>query len=380
MTTMRYIAGIALVLSLLACNKEDIRPTPECTAPDYSTHPRNNEFQDILIRYQRNNQLPGAVVATRTGSGPLWIGATGWANLEWVNPMLPCTPFRTGSISKAFIGTLALMLQEDALLDLDDALAVRLPQVAQRIPQADRITLRMLLNHSSGLVHPSDDNVRYQLRIINDPEGMARLSIQQKLEEYVYDEPLLFQPGQGIHYSNPGYWLMQLVMERATGRTIDQLLAERITGPLALTNTYLARDANDRLARGYNRQGGQLVDVTRYDRADSDSDPAGGIVSTADELIRFGEALFGGQLISPASLAEMKQVSTYPGGPPYAFVYGLGIEVWTTPEGTAGYGKNGTLTGVEANWIYFEQSATSVVIFANYGLGSNKDFIDDLLP
>jgi len=122
------------------------------------------------------------------------------------------------------------------------------------------------------------------------------------------------------------------------------------------------------------------VDVTRYDRADSNNDPAGGIVSTADDLIRFGEALFGGQLISAASLAEMKQVSTYPGGQSPEFVYGLGIEVWETAEGRMGYGKNGTLTGVDANWIHFEDSSTSVVIFTNYGLGSNKDFIDDLYP
>lgn len=380
MNALRYTAALALALSLPACNKEDIRPTPECTAPDYSTHPQHEAFQAILLAYQRNDQLPGALIATRTGSGPLWVGATGWANLEQVNPMLPCTRFRTGSVSKAFIGTLALMLQEDGLIDLDDRLSTRLPEVVGRIPQADRITLRMLLNHSSGLRHPSDDDVHYQLRIINDPEGMARLSIQRKLEEYVYDEDLLFEPGQGIHYSNAGYWLMQLVMERASGRTIDQLLTERITGPLGLVDTYLARGADDRIARGYNKQGAQLVDVTRYDRADSDNDPAGGIVSTAEDLVRFGDALFGGHLINAASLAEMKQVGTYPGGQPPEFVYGLGIETWTTPDGLQGYGKNGTLTGVDANWIHFEGSGTTVVIFTNYGLGSNKDFIDDLVP
>jgi D-alanyl-D-alanine carboxypeptidase len=222
--------------------------------------------------------------------------------------------------------------------------------------------------------------VHYQLRIINDPEGMARLSVQEKLEEYVYDEALLFEPGQGIHYSNAGYWLMQLVMERVSGRTIDQLLADRITGPLGLSDTYLARGADDRIARGYNKQGAQLVDVTRYDRADSDNDPAGGIVSTAADLVRFGEALFGGELISAASLAEMKQVSTYPGGQPSEFVYGIGIETWVTPDGRQGYGKNGTLTGVDANWVHFEDSGTTEVIFTNYGLGSNKDFIDDLVP
>lgn len=380
MRTIRISATIALILGLLSCNKEDIRPTPLCTAPDYSGHPRNAEFQDILTSYQQNGQLPGALFATRTMSGPLWIGATGSANLEEGDPLLPCSRFRTGSITKAFVGTLALLLQEDGLFDLDDALVTRLPAVEGRIPNADRITLRMLLDHSSGLRHPSDDDVRYQLRIINDPEGMARLSVQQKLESYVYDEPLLFAPGEGIHYSNAGYWLMQLVLERASGRTIDQLLSQRITSPLELNDTYLARAADDRIARGYNKQGGKLVDVTRYDRADSDNDAAGGIVSTADDLIRFGEALFGGQILEPGSLAEMKQVSTYPGGSPDEFVYGIGIETWTTPDGRNGYGKNGTLTGVDANWIYFEESSTSVVIFTNYGLGSNKEFIDDLLP
>jgi len=256
MNIARPLLGLVLLLSLPACNKETISPMPVCNAPDFSGHPRNAELRGLVERYVRNDRLPGAIVALRTGSGPLWVGAEGAANLDANNAMLPCTRFRTGSISKAFIGTLALMLQEEGLLDLDDALAARLPQAAGPIPQADRITLRMLLNHSSGLRHPSDDDVRYQLRIINDPVGMARLSPLQKLEGYVYGKPLLFQPGQGIHYSNAGYWLMQLVLERASGQSIHQLLSQRITGPLGLGDTYLARGADDRIARGYNRQGG----------------------------------------------------------------------------------------------------------------------------
>jgi D-alanyl-D-alanine carboxypeptidase len=380
MRTPFHILLPVLALGLLACNKADISPTPACTAPDRSGHPRHAELQGILEDYVRTDQLPGAIIAVRTAPEPLWVGGNGLANLEQDDAMLPCTPFRTGSIAKVFAATLALMLQEDGLLDLDDALTTHLPAVQGRIPEADRITLRMLLNHSSGLRHPSDDDVRYQLRIINDPEGMAQLGIQAKLEEYVFDHPLLFTPGQGIHYSNAGYWLLQQVLERAGGRSYTQLLRERITGPLGLGDTFLATGDDARVARGHTVQGDRLVDVTAYDRADSDGDPAGGIVSTAEDLVRFGEALFGGQLISPASLTEMKQVSTYPGGSPDEFVYGLGIETWSTPGGLSGYGKNGTLTGVDANWIIFPDQATSVVIFTNYGAGSSKDFIDDLVP
>ena len=380
MRTVCFFLVPTLVLGMLSCNKADIDPTPFCTAPDFSGHPRQLELQGILEDHVRENQLPGALIAMRTAPGPLWVGAWGKANLEENNAMVACTPFRTGSITKVFVATLALMFQEEGRLDLDDPLTTHLPAVRDKVPDADRITLRMLLDHSSGLRHPSDDDVRYQLRIVNDPEGMARLGTQRKLEEYVFGHPLLFAPGQGIHYSNAGYWLMQQVLERVSGRSLSQLLQDRITAPLGLVDTWLAWGEDARVARGYGRQGAALVDVTAYDRADSDGDPAGGLVSTATDLVLFGEALFSGQLISPASLAEMKQVSTHPGGSPSDFVYGLGIETWSTPGGLNGYGKNGSLAGADANWIIFPEQATSVVIFTNYGAGSRKDFIDVLVP
>lgn len=374
-TRLHALFGLIL---FTACQKTGIEPTTPCQPTDHSAHARHAELSAVLNDYIAENKLPGAIIAVHTIGSEPWIGAQGMANLETGSPMLTCTRFRTGSITKTFIGTLALQLQEDGVLHLNDRLSQHLPNVD--VPEADRITLRQLLNHSSGLRHPSDDDLGYQLRILNDPEGMATMSIERKLEQYVYGRPLLFDPGEGIHYSNAGYWLLQRVMERRTGRSLRQLLHERITGPLGMPGTYLASGDDAHVARGYHFNGFLLNDVTHYDRADSDNDPAGGIVSTAADLLSFGQALFGGELISAASLEEMKQVSTYPDGDDAEFVYGLGIETWDTNGGTHGYGKNGSLTGVDANWIHFPSQQTTVVIFTNKGGGSHKDFIDRLVP
>lgn len=114
-----------------------------------------------------------------------------------------------------------------------------------------------------------------------------------------------------------------------------------------------------------------------WDRADSDGDPAAGLVSNAHDLLVFGEALFTGNLVSDSSLALMKETTSFPSCNGDCG-YGLGIESWQTAE-HSGYGKNGSSLGVDANLIFFPDQSTTIVIFSNYGGGNNKDVIDLLL-
>ena len=160
-------------------------------------------------------------------------------------------------------------------------------------------------------------------------------------------------------------------------KSLQQNIEERIVSRLGLEHTYLEKRSDVDVSRGYNFSGQVLKDVTIWDRADSDGDPAAGVISTARDLLLFGEALFTGHLVSDTSLARMKVTKSFPscGGD---CGYGLGIETWYTAT-NAGYGKNGSSIGVDANLIYFPDQRTTMVIFSNFGGGNDKSVIDALL-
>jgi D-alanyl-D-alanine carboxypeptidase len=238
------------------------------------------------------------------------------------------------------------------------------------------MTVRQLLNHSSGLRHPSDEDVGYGLALVDDPERSAGTPYREKLEREVYGRSLLFEPGTDSHYSNAGYWLLGLVIERRGGAPLARDLDAALFAPNGLSSTRLADGPDDTVARGYTRMDGGIVDSTAWDRGDSDGDPAGGVVSTAADLLAFGELLFDGALVSEESLAAMLETTRFPscGGD---CELGLGLEsLHAYPE--VGYGKNGSLPGVDANLFVFPESDTALVVFANYGSGNIKDVFGEL--
>lgn len=368
-------------LLIWLCSACQTPPEPAfepCDDSDYTTHPKHAIYAGILNEYWLQNNLPGAVIAVQKAGEPLWIGATGKANLASGASMQTCTPFITASITKIFTATLIMQLKELNKIKLEDKLVDLLPEVKGRIPKVDQITVRQLLNHSSGLVHPSDDDQRYQLQILNNPEAMANMSIKQKLEKYVYDKPLVNHPGSGSHYSNAGYWLLQLWLEKETGKLLPDLMTEMLFKPLGMSQTYLNPKNNPGLARGYNWVGRKLTEVSSWDRADSNGDPAGGVISTAADLCLFAHALFSGNIITEASLAEMMETTKFPSCPNGDCGYGIGLETYHSKT-ESGYGKNGSLPGVDANLIYFPGQKATLVIFTNTGAGSRKDFMDELI-
>lgn len=310
----------------------------------------------------------------------LWVGAVGKANLEHGTDLRVCDPFRVGSITKIFTSVAVLKLQEQGQLRLTDNLAGLLPQTAGRIPQADQITVRQLLNHTSGLVDPPNSSLRYQLGIVSDYRARFNMSIDDLLAEYVYGKPLRFAPGSGWSYSNAGFWLLGQIVEQKTGKRLHDVFSEWIFWPLGLTNTYLEVRDDHNVVRGYADLygNGRLFDVSHWDRADSDGEADGGIISTATDLARFMEGLFGGKLLAPASLADMMATTRLPGCPNGDCEYGLGLENWQTELGTA-YGHNGGSVGFEANTLYFPHNRGVFVIYKNNGNGSDKSLMNRLM-
>jgi D-alanyl-D-alanine carboxypeptidase len=374
------ILAATLLLSATACEKDIFIPKPDVVDDvSYADHPKHQEYLAQLEAYRKNSNSPGAILLVYRQGEPLWAGAAGKSNLEHQTAMRTNTPFRVGSITKTFVATAVLKLVEQGRLSLDDKLGTHLPKVTGKIPQADQITLRHLLGHLSGIVDPPNESIRYQLDLVDDPERMDDKSIDQLLEEYVYGKPLHFEPGAAYSYSNTNYWLLGQIIESVTGKTIQQVLDEFIFTPLALTGTYLEQRDDRNVARGYTDLygDGRLLDVSRWDRADTDGKASGGIISTAADLKTFLLALMQGQLISPASLEMMKAVQLQ-GCDNIFCEYGLGLELWRFGDAIA-FGHNGGSVGIEANVIYMPATGNLTVIYKNNGNGSDKGFLEGVL-
>jgi D-alanyl-D-alanine carboxypeptidase len=203
--------------------------------------------------------------------------------------------------------------------------------------------------------------------------------VEDILEEYVFGKNLHFAPGTGYSYSNTNYWLLGMIAEGISHKTMQQLMEEMIFTPLQMSNSYIEPRDDSKVARGYADlyNNGVLLDVTLWDRAEGDGRADGGLISTAEDLYKFMTGLFNGNLISPTTLTEMKKVQLPSCNTPDC-EYGLGLEIWRTEAGTA-YGHNGGLIGIEANVLYYENSGGISVLYKNNGNGSDKNWLGKLI-
>jgi len=309
----------------------------------------------------------------------VWIGNSGKSNLEHNKSILTTSQFRTGSVTKMFTAVVILKLVEQGRLSLEDKLSDLLPSVNGKIPQAEKITVRHLLAHLSGIIDPPNESLRYQADIINNPIAMYTMTLDETLVTYVYGKDLNFTPGSSYSYSNTNYWLLGTIAEAITGKSLQPLMDELIFTPLQLTNTYIEKRDDRNVTRGYADLYGNrvLLDVSLWDKAEGDGEADGGLISTAEDLFKFMDGLFGGKLISASTLDEMKKIQLPTCNTPYC-EYGLGLEIWRTDAGTA-YGHNGGLVGIEANVLYYENNGGISVLYKNNGNGSDKSWLDQIM-
>lgn len=262
--------------------------------------------------------------------------AVGSARLDPRLALRPADQFRVGSITKTAVSVVALQLAEQGRLSLRDSIESWLPGV---VPNGSAITLRMLLNHTSGIFNYTDDQ-DFIATVLAHP---YRHWSPRELIAVATSHPPVFAPGTDWSYSNTNYILVGLVLQKATGRSVAELVQQRVIRPLHLENTYLAGTASfrGRFAHGYappGLLGDSYVDLSHW--SPSWAWAAGALVSNAPDLARFYQSLLSGRLLSRAMLHQMTTtVSAAPGQG-----YGLGIFTADTPCGTI-WGHDGGIPG-----------------------------------
>jgi D-alanyl-D-alanine carboxypeptidase len=254
---------------------------------------------------------PGVVAVVRNGSRT-WRAATGKAVLKPARPMRPRDRLRVASIGKTFVATVVLQLVDEGRLGLDDTVEQRLPGLLR---EGRRITVRQLLNHTSGLWNANDTEEAGELHQRRIVAGDIRFDIYvRKAIALVDAQPLHFAPGTGWSYSNTGYEVLMLIVERVTGERLAQSLESRIIRPLRLTATSFEPQPlkpERGLAHGYAIPGGWFPQAfyRPFDVTAASNFPArwasGSLVSNADDVATFYSALLGGKLLPPELLSEM---------------------------------------------------------------------------
>jgi CubicO group peptidase (beta-lactamase class C family) len=239
----------------------------------------------LLADLAKKDIFSGAVEVARAAS-PVYRRAFGLASREWNVPNRPDTLFNVGSIDKSFTQAAIQLLVKDGKISLDDAVSKVLPDY--KGAGAGRITLRQLLNHTSGMGDIFNENWTKTPR--------ARLRSLDDYRVLFEGEPLRFEPGAGREYSNAGYVLLGLVVEKASGKRYDAFTKERIFDPVGMKSTgFSESDAIvPNRATGYTRRGpGGPLDALHSNVHQLPGKPssAGGGESTVDDLVLWGEAL-----------------------------------------------------------------------------------------
>jgi D-alanyl-D-alanine carboxypeptidase len=344
-------------------------PSPPLTLAEFHAA----ELQALFDQQLGQRRIPGAaaVIAFRDGSS--WSGVSGNASLRPTVPVEPDTGFVIGSITKTFVAATVLQLAEEGVVELDTPLRRWLPDY----PRARRITLHMLLNHTSGVFNYFEHPL-YESLVFGRPSHVWTPA--EILDEFARDP--YFAPGAGFRYSNTGFILLGLVVEAATGNSLGDELRTRFFEPLELTNTYFQGDGpRPAAAHGYLRRS----DGHRLVTGESDYRPttsaatvawaAGAIVSTAEDVSRWVHALYGGDVVSDESRAALMD---YVSSPYSRGTYGLGTRTRLI-DGARAFGHTGSLRGYMGAAWYLPGEGVSVTVLTNLGRFDGNRLADALV-
>ena len=337
------IGALALATLLVA--------TPAATASAAPHRPDRAKLQHALDAVVSSG-APGAIALVRDGRRSVRL-AGGFADLATRRPMRPRDRFRVGSVTKTFVATVVLQLAGEGRVALQDTVERWLPGL---VPGGADITIRQLLNHTSGLGDYADDT--FVRGLFDEP---ARIWTPDELIAIGTSHAPAFAPGAGLAYSSTGYIALGLIVEAASGRSLSTELRRRISAPLRLHSTSL--DAKPRIAgrhaHGYTRYHGGRHPRDISVIGQSFAWAAGAIVSNTDDLARFYRALLRGRLLRPDLLAAMR--ATVPAAGQH---WGLGI-IETPYRCRPSWGHGGETLGYETNANSSRDAARQAVVAIN---------------
>lgn len=339
----------------------------------------NEGIQKILDENRARYQIPGIHVSiSSTGCDFPRDFVSGTTTLNGTTSVTTDTLFRIGSITKSFTAVALLKLEAEGLLSLDDTIKKWLPQVP---PSWESITIRQLLNHTSGLAD--------YIHIAHDWEKQW---LPDELVGFVHNELLHFSPGAGWEYCNTNYLLASMIIHAVTKKTTEEIINDRLLKPLQLSNTYfLPRSCNEdilpRMAHGYASRMNEYpklpLDVTSYNF--SYGDAAFAMISTSHDIAIWLRKLVDGSLLPPEQQKELMNTVNFQeesiqeehkkAG------YGLGIQHDYSSFGEESWWHGGRVPGCRSYMVWLKESdiIITTIINASIDRDTNPVLISDLV-
>jgi len=283
-------------------------------------------------------------------------------------PLNITSSFNLASISKQFMTMLTMMLQEEGKLTYDDAVRTYLPE----FPYAN-ITIRHLMTHTSGLAEYTDLAERYR----NTLDTIDRQDVLQLLTEY--KPALKFNPGAKWEYNNSAYVLLGNIIEKASGEELNAYFRRKITGPLKMRHTYMhylnmpfKEPDHPDMVMGMKRVNGKMIpnDLNRFDGTVGD----GNIYSSAEDLLKWDQALYTSKLVKPSTLAEAYRPVRLNDGTTYPYGFGWSIQ------------SEGAVVNHTGSWVGFRNlierdlaKKTTIIFLSNGENGLARNILIDIL-
>jgi CubicO group peptidase (beta-lactamase class C family) len=346
-------------------------PAPAAVAATAPAAERASKAADGLIGEVTSSRTPGCAIAASLRGETVLSRAYGMADLEHDVPNTSQTVFEAGSASKQFLSAAILLLAEEGKLALSDDIRKYLPEIPN---YGATITIDHLLNHTSGL-----RDWRYLFGIAGAALGSRVHSNADALDIVSRQKALNHAPGSEFAYTNSGYTLAALIVERVSGQSLAQFSKERIFGPLQMASTHW-RDDFRRIVKGR---------ATAYQRSESgfraampfeDAYGAGGLLTTVDDLLRWNAVLDEGRL-GRSVTTRLQEQARLVGGKPVNYARGLFVERY---RGVRELSHGGATLGYSAFIGRFPDHQLSVAILCN-GDHVNANAVahavaDELLP
>lgn len=378
-----------LLLTVMIC-----APGLTAHAADKLTPQQIKQIRELSETVLTKESLPGLSIAVAKGD-QVWTIGLGSADLEQNVPVDSRSLFRTASISKWLTATAAMRLVEEGKLDLDAPIQQYCPQYPQK---QWTITSRELLSHLSGIRHyhgangePRDTEAQRKAldELINQEESTQytrHTDVVSTLDSFK-DDPLMFQPGTHFLYTSPGYRVLGCVMEGAAHTPYRTLMRQLVFTPAGMTSITEddAQTIIPHRVQGYALgPDKQLIHAPFRDV--SANLPAGGHLSTPEDLVRFAMAFDEGKLVQPKTRdlmiqrPKLRNGSDVPDTPPYfgmgtGLYYGMGMFVGKTPQGERLLMHTGRDPGASTELLLAIDSKIAVAVMTNM---SQWDGGDDL--
>lgn len=328
------------------------------------------DLETTIREYTKAHDFNGTILIRQKGK-KVYRKNFGVADRAFNVPVKDDTKFKVASITKAFTAVLILQLFDEGKLDLNGTIKTYLPDYSGE--GADKVRVHHLLNHTSGLPNIDQGLTDYEEIRRQGVDHYQKIYTPEELIQKFCSGKLVHEPGKAFDYNNADYLLLGKIVEAVTGKPYEEALKERILSPLGMRDTGLLRqnDVIPKLSSTYILKEGTTLLENEMPVYIENWYAAGAMYSTADDLARFADALFGGKLLKPETLNRMLT----PGLEDYG--YGVWMATWK-----AGDNKKmrvmfrpGGIMGANSMLLHIFDSDTTVILLSN----TNRPKLDDFV-